>query len=309
MIAVNSLLNLHKHPRLIMSGFSCLDHIWQLPHFPPTQSRTFAKNYQSIGGGIAASAAATAARLGANVELLTIHGHDATADSIEQELKNFGVQTIQKRFDHVATPVSGILVNHHGERYIFPYRDDALFDIETGWNLENIQYCQAVMVDTRYPHLNQMVIKEAQKYNLPIVADYGDSSNWHLAKDITHLIVAEECVVQLYGTSEPNIVLPKIRHFEKQVVGLTLGAKGFYYDAGQGIKHVPAFIVDVVDTTGAGDIFHGAYTFALGCGANLETCATVASAVAALSCHGFGRSQLPELDETLDFINNYPRMS
>ena len=63
---MNAFQNLHQQPRLLMSGFSCLDHIWQLPHFPPTASRTFAKNYQSIGGGIAASAAATAARLGAD---------------------------------------------------------------------------------------------------------------------------------------------------------------------------------------------------------------------------------------------------
>ena len=299
---MNAFQNLHQQPRLLMSGFSCLDHIWQLPHFPPTASRTFAKNYQSIGGGIAASAAATAARLGAVVELLTIHGHDATADVIEEELKQFGVKHIQGRFNGVATPVSGILVNHDGERYIFPYRDDDLFDIETGWDLEKIQFCQAVMVDTRYPNLNQMVIDEAKKYKLPIVADYGDANNWYLAKDITHLIVAEECVLQLFGTADPQVVLPNIKHFEKQVVGLTLGAKGFYYEAGQGIKYVPAFPVDVVDTTGAGDIFHGAYTFALGCGVTLETCAIFASAVAALSCKGFGRSQLPTLDETLAFL-------
>lgn len=287
-----------------MSGFSCLDHIWQLPHFPPTASRTFAKQYQRVGGGIAASAAAAAARLGAEVELITIHGCDATAEAIEKELRDFGVKHIQRRFNHVATPVSGILVNQDGERYIFPYREDALFEIETGWNLKTIQHCQAVMVDTRYPYLNQKVIDEAKKYKLPIVADYGDSSNWHLAKDITHLIIAEECALQLFGKAEPEIVLPRLKHFEGQVVGLTLGSKGFYYDAGQGIQHKPAFLVHVVDSTGAGDIFHGAYTFALGCGADLETCATVASAAAALSCKGFGRSQLPTLKETLDFINN-----
>jgi sulfofructose kinase len=286
-----------------MSGFSCLDHIWQLPHFPPTESRTLAKAYQSVGGGIAASAAATAARLGAEVQLLTIHGKDANADVIEEELKRFGVKNIQGRFEQVATPVSGILVDHDGERYIFPYRDDALFDIREGWNFEHIQHAQAVMVDTRYPYLNQNVIDIARAKNIPIVADYGDSENWHLAKDIAHLIVAEECVLQLFNSTDPGIVLPKIKHFAGQVVGLTLGAKGFYYDAGQGIQHIPAFPVNVVDTTGAGDIFHGAYTFALGCGFSVNDCGLLASAVAAISCRGFGRSVLPTLDETLRFLS------
>jgi sulfofructose kinase len=286
-----------------MSGFSCLDHIWQLSHFPPTSSRSFAKNYHSVGGGIAASAAAAAARLGAEVELLTIHGNDSAADTIEQELKMVGLRTIQQRFDNVKTPVSGILVNHDGERYIFPYRDEKLFEIQSGWNFETISSCQAVMVDTRYPHLNQKVIDEAKKYHLPIVADYGDSNNWYLAKDITHLIVAEECVLQLFNSIDPDVVLPKIKQYAEQVVGLTLGNKGFYYDAGQGIQHIPAFPVEVVDTTGAGDIFHGAYTFALGCGFSVHDCGLLASAVAAISCQGFGRSVLPTLDETLDFLS------
>lgn len=285
-----------------MAGFSCLDHIWQLPHFPPTESRTFAKQYQSVGGGIAASAAAAAARLGAEVELLTIHGQDATADTIEQELKQFGVKYVQSRFENVATPVSGILVNADGERYIFPYRDEKVFDIRSGWDLGRIHACQAVMIDARYPHLNQMVINLAKEHDIPIVADFGDATNWYLAKDVTHLIVAEECVLQLFASAEPEVVLPKLRHFDNQVVGLTLGAKGFFYDAGQGIKHTPAFPVKAVDTTGAGDIFHGAYTFALACGASLETCAVLASTVAALSCLGLGRSYLPTLEQTLNFL-------
>lgn len=285
-----------------MSGFSCLDHIWQLPHFPPTESRTFANQYQSIGGGVAASAAAAAARLGAEVEFLTIHGQDATADTIEQELKQCGVKRIQNRFENVATPVSGILVNHDGERYIFPYRDEKVLEIHSGWNFENVRSCQAVMIDARYHHLSQQVIDLATAQHIPIVADFGDATNWYLAKDITHLIVAEECVLQLFGSAEPEVVLPKLRHNDKQVVGLTLGAKGFFYEAGQGIKHTPAFAVEVVDTTGAGDIFHGAYTFALACGVSLETCSLFASAVAALSCKGFGRSLLPTLEQTLAFL-------
>lgn len=285
-----------------MSGFSCLDHIWQLPHFPPTESRTFAKQYQSIGGGVAASAAAAAACLGAEVELLTIHGQDATANTIEKELKQCGVKRIQNRFENVATPVSGILVNHDGERYIFPYRDEKVLEIHSGWNFENVRSCQAVMIDARYHHLSRQVIDLATAQHIPIVADFGDATNWYLAKDVSHLIVAEECVLQLFGSAEPEVVLPKLRHNDKQVVGLTLGAKGFFYEAGQGIKHTPAFAVEVVDTTGAGDIFHGAYTFALACGVSLETCSLFASAVAALSCKGFGRSLLPTLEQTLAFL-------
>jgi sulfofructose kinase len=295
-------LQINKRPRLVMAGMSCLDQLWQVKEFPPTQSRTSVYSYRRMGGGPAATAAATAARLGAKVELLTLYGNDNTAETLTQELSAYGVSHVLKPYQDVTTPVSTVLVTSSGERYIFPYRDPALFEIRDTWDLSCLLTCDAVLVDTRYSFLCETVLEEATRIGLPVVGDFGDAEHWQLAKKVSHLIVSEECAQQHCGNARPEDVLKQLRQFSEQMVGVTLGEKGFYYDCSEGIKHVPAFPVDVVDTTGAGDVFHGAYVYALASGHSHDDCAWFAAATAALSCRGVGRSALPSLAEVQNFM-------
>ena len=76
-----------------MVGISCVDHIWQITHFPPTHSRTKSTDYQIQGGGHAATAAVTAAKLGAKAYLCSLHGDDANGQTATLELERYGVDT------------------------------------------------------------------------------------------------------------------------------------------------------------------------------------------------------------------------
>ena len=282
-----------------MAGMSCLDRVLQVDTFPPNHSRTPVRTYRQNGGGPAATAAVAAACLGAEVDLLTLHGHDEAARYLEHELANFGVACMGSRHRNVETPVSTVVVDSQGERYIFPYRDTRLYEIQTGWGLSCLERCHVVLVDNRYPHLCEAVIKRAKHLNLTVVADFGDSDHWHLARQIDHLLISEECALQLCGTIDAATVLSQIRQADSQVVGITLGAKGFYYDDGRGVQHVHALPVAVTDTTGAGDVFHGAYAYALASGRSVAASARFAAVTAALSCRGVGRSAVPKLEEVL----------
>ncbi len=83
-----------------------------------------------------------------------------------------------------------------------------------------------------------------------------------------------------------------------RVVVQTEGAEGSYTVSRDAEFHTPAFEVDVVDTTGAGDTFHGAYLVGLARGWDLERCASFSSAVAALHCTVLGnRKGIPSMDE------------
>jgi sugar/nucleoside kinase (ribokinase family) len=91
--------------------------------------------------------------------------------------------------------------------------------------------------------------------------------------------------------------------YGSSVTIVTLGEEGSYTLAGGRSFHTPAFPVEVVDTTGAGDIFHGACTFGLLQGWRLEKITEFASAVAALSCTRLGgRTGIPDLQSALDFL-------
>ena len=84
-----------------------------------------------------------------------------------------------------------------------------------------------------------------------------------------------------------------------KVVGVTAGSNGSYFVAREGEFHQPAFQAPVVDTTGCGDVFHGAFAYGLAKGMALRKIAEFASAVAALKCRKLGgRAGIPSLAET-----------
>jgi sulfofructose kinase len=86
--------------------------------------------------------------------------------------------------------------------------------------------------------------------------------------------------------------------------GVTRGAEGYSWLAKNGASGFqPAYPADVVDTTGAGDAFHGAFAWALADGRSAQECARIAAAVAALKCRRLGaRAGLPTRAELEDFL-------
>lgn len=282
-------------PRLVMVGLSCLDHIWQVAHFPPQGSRTHASAYRMQGGGPAATAAVTAARLGAKVELWALHGDDANGRAAQEELERFGVDCSQLRtLAGAKTFVSAVLVDPAGERYIFPYRGEGLVDTAEGLALERLAQADCLLTDARHPVMSEAALRQARRLGIPTVGDWSDARHWELTQYIDYLLVSEECAAEVLGRNDPEAALEKLRQFDGQVVGITLGEQGFLYDAGEGLRHVPALPVEVVDTTGAGDVFHGAYAYAVAMGYTLARCALFASVTAALSCQALGRSGIPD---------------
>ncbi len=286
--------------RVLMVGLSCLDHIWQVERFPPLSSRTTAHAYRTQGGGPAATAAVTAARLGAEATLWAVHGGDFSGQYALSDLQKEGVETSNVRSVPGATTfVSAILVDPQGERHIFPYRGAGLTDTIDGLDPNSIGSFDALLVDGRHPVMAEAALQEARRRGVPTVGDFSDTRNWHLTPLVDYLLVSEECAEEALGRNEPEAALATLRRHPKQLVGITLGEEGFLYDDGDTVRHVTALPVEVVDTNGAGDVFHGAYTYGVARGWSDERCGLFASVTAALSCTGIGRSAIPSA-ETVD---------
>ena len=286
--------------KLLMVGLSCIDHTWQVGEFPPTGSRTHASAYRTQGGGPAATAAVAAARLGAHVELWSIHGDDANGRQATAELEAFGVNCENVRVPPESqTIVSGILVAPDGERYIFPYFGSGLEDSAEGLGLSRVREFDCVLTDARHPVMSEAVLKEAQQHGVPVVGDFSNTRNWHLTQYVDYLIVSEECAREVLGTDDPEAAsLADLRQVEGQLVGVTLGENGFVYEHEGEFRHISALAVKVVDTTGAGDVFHGAYAFAVASGWDAGKCGLFASVTAALKCTALGgRAGIPTAEE------------
>lgn len=284
-------------PRLLFVGLSCLDQLWRVERFPPEHSRTEAPEHRTGGGGPAATAAVAAARLGGRAELWAVHGDDPAGEAALAELERYGVDVSGvRRVPGAASGVSAVIIAPSGERFIFPYRGASLDDRPEVFDVERVADMDAVLTDVRLPKLSRRVLEAARAAGVPSVGDFSNARAWELAPLVDHLIVSQECAAEVLGRDDPEAALGVLRQRPEQVVGVTLGEEGFLYQEAGDMRHLSAFPVAVVDSNGAGDVFHGAYAFGVGCAWSVNDCALFASVTAALSCTGLGRSAIPDAD-------------
>lgn len=119
-----------------------------------------------------------------------------------------------------------------------------------------------------------------------------------------HAAFSEPGLARLTGVKEMASALKQAQTLTNGHVYVTQGSAGCDWLENGGRQHQPAFKVDVVDTTGAGDVFHGALAVALATGGNLAESVRFASGVAALKCtRPGGRAGIPDCDQTRSFCH------
>ena len=119
------------------------------------------------------------------------------------------------------------------------------------------------------------------------------------------LVVAADFAAKLSGSDDRDEQLKALSKWGASVAGITEGAEGSWFLTGEGERfHQPAFPVDpVIDTTGCGDVFHGAFLFAANRGDSWEDCAALASAAAACNAGALGgRGHLPTISEAERYL-------
>jgi sulfofructose kinase len=278
--------------RALSVGLSCIDHIWQVERFDVAASRNPASAYCLAGGGGAATAAVTVAKLGGYSALVTIHGRDQHGALARAELESYGVNCDGVIEQACPTMVSGVLVDSAGERRIIPYYPTALEDTAAA-KLTAAGF-QVVLSDGHFPRLTEGVLRDARARRIPVVASFGTPRHLQLSRYADYLLVSEECATAVLGRNAPEAAFDALQQSADQVVGITLGEQGFLYRAGGDVRHISAFPVEVIDTTGAGDVFHGAFAYAVASGWELLYCGLFASVTAALSCQALGgRAGIP----------------
>ena len=162
------------------------------------------------------------------------------------------------------------------------------------------------MLDQWWLALSTEVAKRAKAAGVPVVGDLVIAD--YLSELLAHVdVVFAPRPPELEGSSAEAVapILERMHKYGPSVVGITLGAEGCWYSTGEGPVHQPAFSVEAVDTTGAGDTFHGAIAYGFARGWKVPRTVEFASAVAALKCRALGgRPGIPRLREALAFLRS-----
>jgi sulfofructose kinase len=353
--------NGHKSMQIdvLCVGLATYDLVYSVDRHPEAETKCFASSFLMCGGGPAANAAVTVARLGGSAAFAGYLGRDIFGDMHLEELLCEGVITSlvvrdekrsASRYPGAAkrlsaqpgrgaspsTPLSSIIVKPDGKRTVVTHKGSTPV-LEP----DQVDFTQvrprAILFDGHQPAISVPLAKKAREQNIPTVLDAGSvhEGTMELAPLCGYLAASEKFARDLSGGIDPAKALGFLARIAPVAI-ITLGEAGLIWAAGAWEPGPPAsvaaqtfgggregeelaaapwrraereggsieaFPVDAVDTTGAGDIFHGAFALRIAGGEELLSALRYASAAAALGCAKMGaRAAIPTRAEVEEFL-------
>jgi ribokinase len=170
---------------------------------------------------------------------------------------------------------------------------------------ELIRSCRGLLVDTMEPAAGAAAAGIARRSGATTLLDAGTlrAGVLEILPHCDYIVASETFAGQIAGGRGTDAALGEMMAFGPRAAVVTLGERGCAARSREGDVAAGGFEVDAVDTTGAGDVFHGAFLFAVLAGWDLGRCCLFANAVAAMKCRSLGgRPAIPSLDEALAFL-------
>lgn len=295
-------------PSIICLGHAALDRIYRIAAFPPTPRKLAALGMEEVGGGMAANAAVAAARLGADVAFCGRVGDDLAGQAIRDGLRREGIDATQLRaFPGGISSTSAVIVDAGGERLLVNHRGDGLSE-DAGWlDLSPLRTARVALADVRWPEGALALFRAAREAGAITVldADFGAGDALPALLAETDYALFSTPGLAEFSSDGRESALAQARALGPIHAGVTQGADGYLWLDDNGAHRLPAFEVAAIDTSGAGDAFHGAFVWALAQGRDIESCVTSAQAVAALKCLQVGnRAGLPDAATLRAFLGH-----
>lgn len=298
-------------PRILCIGIPVRDLTFRVEAVPARGSKANASHLAEICGGNALNAAIAIARLGGRVAFAGPMG-DARETSSAFILERMAAEGIDAshivRMPDVSTPVSAIIIDATGERTLTIFRDPALWTVALPGADELLADCGAMLVESRCAAFATGLCTEARQRGIPVIVgvDRAMSLQDGLLMAGSHLLFASEQVQETAGVAADGEALKLLAKVTPAFLAATRGPDGTIWlnETGK-LEETAAFPVAAVDTLGAGDVFHGAFTLRLAEGAELREALRFAAATAALKCtrHGGGQAA-PQRIEVERFLRD-----
>ncbi|MFD2415515.1 PfkB family carbohydrate kinase [Amycolatopsis pigmentata] len=270
---------------VVVGGAAAVDEILFVAGTLGDGKARIVRREQRFGGNAVVAVLAAAAAGAATV----FAGHlpdEHTEPGLLARLRAGGVDLSKATYSPATRAIrSTILVGSDGNRFI-AFDDETLLGLPEDLDLDVVRTAGALLLDAYGVPGGIRAAAAAREAGVPVVVDIEFASHPRISELLTlagHLVLPIGFAQELTGETSPDKVVAALWRPDRQAVVLTAGASGTWYRGASGpaLAHRPAVEVDVVDTTGCGDVFHGAYAAALAGGVSLDGCVEAATLGAA----------------------------
>ena len=295
-------------------GLNATDTFIPVPHFPAPGSKVEFRSANVLPGGQVATAMVACQSWGLRTRYVGKVGDDPAADLHRREFARTGVDAHLPTSSGCPSQQAFILVDDSGERTVLWKRDDRLTLKASELRREWVVGARALHLDGHDTAAATQAATWAREAGIPVIADLDELYPGvdALLPLIDFLITSRDIPGRITGESALRKSLPAVQQrFGSRLAAATLGEEGVLAYNGQQFHYAPAFRVRTIDTTGAGDIFHAGFIYALLQGWPLQRQLDFACAAAALNCTGIGArghiAPLAEIEHLIASNERYPR--
>ena len=293
-------------------GLNATDTLIRLPHFPASDSKLELISAETMPGGQVASAIVACKRWGLRARYVGKIGDDSAGDLQRREMERDGVDAHWIIARGCSSQIAYILVDDSsGERTVLWKRDPAIALRPGDLKRNFISGARVLLVDGHDTEAAAEAARWAREEKIAVVGDFDNlyPGVQDLLQFVDFPITSKDFPERLTGEADLLKSLPTIlSEFKCRMIAATLGRLGVLAWDGERFILCPGFRVHAVDTTGAGDIFHGAFVFGLIRGWPLPQILEFSCAAAALNCTAPGaRGRIASLDEIESLRRTAPR--
>jgi sugar/nucleoside kinase (ribokinase family) len=292
------------HDRIDILGLGCtaVDELLYVDAYPPEDGKTPVRRRDRQCGGLTATAMVAGARLGRRCAFAGTLGNDEASQFVVNRFVEEGIDVALICRREEARPVrSTIIINPNRQTRTIFYDPKDVFGADPLWPEEDvIRRARVLLVDDYGVEGMIRAATICRAAGIPVVADFeigGHPLFPTLLELVDHLVLSRAFAQKLTGEHDPAAAARTLWRPGRRAVVVTCGVEGCWYvtrERPDAPCHQPAIVVEAVDTTGCGDVFHGGYAAALAYGWDIPTALRFAATAAGLKAmQGGGQAGIP----------------
>ncbi|MGA8740269.1 MAG: PfkB family carbohydrate kinase [Terracidiphilus sp.] len=275
--------------RGIFVGLSTIDLIHTVDEFPSANQKVVARSQAALVGGPASNAAITFSHLGGKATLVSAVGRHKLAALVKEELQHYGVSLVDLAPEsEEPPPISSVWVNRQGQRSVVSVNSTHLKIPPAEIDPSILKNAHILLIDGHAMEACLAWAEAARSRGVPVVFDGGSwkPGTEQLLKFADTAICSADFLPP--GCTGEGAVIEYLRANGVRQIAITRGANPIRFAAGSSLDSIDVPQVGVVDTSGAGDIFHGAFCYYSSIGFGFVEALRDAARIAAESCRFHG---------------------